>query len=390
MLFVMILRESVMMPTGFHVVIGFVVAALVSLLLTPAVGSLAFRIGAVDRPNARKVHTRIMPRLGGLAVYAAFMAGFCTLLPLVPDGMFGAYDKRFIAALLTGGSIIVLIGALDDRFELSAKVKLLGQIAAACVVVFGFGIRINLLNIPFGEAMQPVAEWLAIPLTIFWIVGCTNAINLIDGLDGLAAGVSGIAIATVLAMAAIMGSEPVLLLSAPLLGGIVGFLRHNFHPAKIFMGDSGSLFLGFSLATLSMLGFKQVTIVSFLTPLLIIGVPLSDTFFAIVRRVVNKRPIFAPDKGHLHHCLRELGFSHRGTVLIIWGIAAFFGATAIFMSTVVPSSAANWVTFVVIAVLVFILQIGAELIGIVDKSRRPVLDLLARLWMKAGLMTRSK
>jgi len=379
-----------MMPAGLYVVIGFIVAVLASLLLTPAARALAFRIGAVDRPNARKVHTRIMPRLGGLAIYAAFMIGFFALLPLLPDGLLGAYDKRFIAALLTGGSIIVLIGALDDRFELPAKAKLLGQIAAACVVVFGFGIRINLLNIPFGETMQPVAEWLAIPLTLLWIVGCTNAINLIDGLDGLAAGVSGIAIATILAMAAIMGSETIMLLSAPLLGSIVGFLRHNFHPAKIFMGDSGSLFLGFSLATLSMLGFKQVTIVSFVTPLLIIGVPLSDTFFAIVRRIVNKRPIFAPDKGHLHHCLRELGFSHRGTVLIIWGIAAFFGATAIFMSTVVPSSAANWVTFVVIAVLVCILQIGAELIGIVDKSRRPVLDLLARLGMKAGILSRSK
>jgi UDP-GlcNAc:undecaprenyl-phosphate GlcNAc-1-phosphate transferase len=379
-----------MMPTGLYLVIGFIIAAAVSLLLTPAVKAFAFKIGAVDRPNARKVHTRIMPRLGGLAIYAAFATGLAALLPFLPDAMLGGYDKRFIAALLAGGTIIVLIGALDDRFELSAKVKLLGQIAAASVVVFGFGIRIDLLNIPFGESMQPVAEWLAIPLTILWIVGCTNAINLIDGLDGLAAGVSGIAIATVLVMAVITGSEPVMLLSAPLLGGIVGFLRHNFHPAKIFMGDSGSLFLGFSLATLSMLGFKQVTIVSFVTPLLIIGVPLSDTFFAIVRRVVNKRPIFAPDKGHLHHCLRELGFSHRGTVLIIYGIAAFFGATAIIMSAVVPSSSANWVTFVVIAVLVFILQIGAELIGIVDKSRRPVLDLLARLRMKAGMMTRSK
>jgi UDP-N-acetylmuramyl pentapeptide phosphotransferase/UDP-N-acetylglucosamine-1-phosphate transferase len=251
-----------MMPTGFYVVIGFIVAAAVSLLLTPAVKAFAFKIGAVDRPNARKVHTRIMPRLGGLAIFAAFAAGLFALLPLLPDAMLSGYDMRFIAALLAGGTIIVLIGALDDRFELSAKVKLLGQVAAACVVVFGFGIRINLLNIPFGETMQPVAEWLAIPLTILWIVGCTNAINLIDGLDGLAAGVSGIAIATILVMAAIMGSEPVLLLSAPLLGGIIGFLRYNFHPAKIFMGDSGSLFLGFSLATLSMLGFKQVTIVS--------------------------------------------------------------------------------------------------------------------------------
>lgn len=378
------------MPMGMYYIFGFIIALALSLLLTPVVKSFAFKIGAVDRPNARKVHTRIMPRLGGLAIYAAFAGGFLALLPLLPDALLSGYDRRFAAALLAGGTLIVLLGALDDRFELSAKVKLLGQIAAACVVVFGFDIRISLLNIPFGDTMQPVAEWLAIPLTILWIVGCTNAINLIDGLDGLAAGVSGIAIATILVMAVIMGSEPVMLLSALLLGGIIGFLRYNFHPARIFMGDSGSLFLGFSLATLSMLGFKQVTIVSFVTPLLIIGVPLSDTFFAIVRRVVNKRPIFAPDKGHLHHCLRELGFSHRGTVLIIYGIAAFFGITAIFMSTVVPSESANWVTFVVIAVLVFILQIGAELIGIVDKSRRPVLDLLARLRMKTGFSPRSK
>ena len=238
--------------------------------------------------------------------------------------------------------------------------------------------------------MQPVAEWLSIPLTIFWIVGCTNAINLIDGLDGLAAGVSGIAIGTILVMAGLMGSEPVILMSTLLLGGIIGFLVFNFHPAKIFMGDSGSLFLGFSLAVLSMFGFKQVAIVSFVTPLLIIGVPMADTFFAIVRRMVNRKPIFAPDKGHLHHCLRELGYSHRRTVLIIYGIAAFFGVSAIIQSTVIQSSAANWVTFVVIAVLVFFMQIGAELIGLVDKSKRPVLDFIQRLRMKLIAQSRGK
>jgi UDP-GlcNAc:undecaprenyl-phosphate/decaprenyl-phosphate GlcNAc-1-phosphate transferase len=156
------------------------------------------------------------------------------------------------------------------------------------------------------------------------------------------------------------------------------------------MGDSGSLFLGFALATLSMLGFKQVAVVSFVTPLLIIGVPLSDTFFAIVRRMVNKKPIFAPDKGHLHHCLRELGYSHRRTVLIIYGIAAFFGACAIVQSVVVQSHAANWVTFVVIAVLMFVLQIGAEVIGIVDKTKRPVLNFLARMRMKPEAQSRTK
>ncbi len=378
------------MPVGVYYGLGFAIALLIALMMTPWVKKLAFKVGAIDKPNARKVHTRIMPRLGGLAIYAAFVVGFLLLYPFLPEGLLNTYDMNLIKGLLVGGTIIVLIGALDDRFELSAKVKLLGQIAAACVVVFGFGIKINLLNIPFGDTMQPVAEWLAIPLTIFWIVGCTNAINLIDGLDGLAAGVSAIAIGTILVMASLMGSEPVILVSALLLGGVIGFLVFNFHPAKIFMGDSGSLFLGFALATLSMLGFKQVAVVSFVTPLLIIGVPLSDTFFAIVRRMVNKKPIFAPDKGHLHHCLRELGYSHRRTVLIIYGIAAFFGACAIVQSVVVQSQAANWVTFVVIAVLMFVLQIGAEVIGIVDKTKRPVLNFLARMRMKPETQSRGK
>ncbi|HUC92564.1 MAG TPA: MraY family glycosyltransferase [Paenibacillus sp.] len=378
------------MPVSLYYIIGFTISLMIALLMTPAVKKLAFKVGAIDKPNARKVHSRIMPRLGGLAIYLAFVAAFLLLFPFLPDGLLNRYDMNLIKGLLVGGTMIVLIGALDDRFELSAKVKLLGQIAAAAVVVFGFDVQINLLNIPFGESMQPVAEWLSIPLTIFWIVGCTNAINLIDGLDGLAAGVSGIAIGTILAMAGLMGSEPVILMSTLLLGGIIGFLVFNFHPAKIFMGDSGSLFLGFSLAVLSMFGFKQVAIVSFVTPLLIIGVPMADTFFAIVRRMVNRKPIFAPDKGHLHHCLRELGYSHRRTVLIIYGIAAFFGVSAIIQSTVIQSSAANWVTFVVIAVLVFFMQIGAELIGLVDKSKRPVLDFIQRLRMKLIAQSRGK
>ncbi|MCU6708463.1 undecaprenyl/decaprenyl-phosphate alpha-N-acetylglucosaminyl 1-phosphate transferase [Paenibacillus sp. J5C_2022] len=371
------------MPTGLLLYsIGFVAALILALVMTPLIKKLAFKVGAIDKPNHRKVHTRIMPRLGGLAIYIAFVGAFLILQPFIPEGLLRPWDVNMINALLVGGTIIIILGALDDRFELSAKVKLLGQLLAACVVVFGFDIHINLVNVPFGESMQPIAEWIGIPLTLFWIVGVTNAINLIDGLDGLAAGVSGIAIATIAVMAAFMGYQPVILLSTLLLGGIIGFLVFNFHPAKIFMGDSGSLFLGFSLATLSMLGFKQVTIVSFVTPLLIIGVPLSDTFFAIVRRWVNKKPLFAPDKEHLHHRLQDLGFSHRRTVLIIWGVAAVFGLLAIFQSVVVQSTAANWITFAVICLLMFFLQIGAEVTGIVDKTRRPLINFLGRLGLR--------
>lgn len=369
---------------------GFVLALGLALGLTPIVKKFAIKIGAVDVPNARKVHTRVMPRLGGLAIYAAFVGAFLLLLPWLSDHFFTSVrEANLVKGLLVGGSIIVLTGALDDRFELSAKVKLLGQIIAACVVVFGFGITVDFVNIPFGHGYLSMPEWMSIPLTIFWIVGVTNAINLIDGLDGLAAGVSGIAIGTILVMSIIMGNTTVIIISLLLLGSIIGFLFFNFYPAKIFMGDTGSLFLGFSLAMLSMLGFKQVAVVSFLTPLFIIGVPLSDTFFAIIRRWRHKKPIFAPDKGHMHHCLRELGFSHRQSVLIIYAIAAFFGLLAIIQS-IAAAHEANWVTVIVVIVLLFVLQIGAEVIGIVDKSKRPLIGLFQRLRMKAEADTHSK
>jgi len=381
------------MPTGFMIGIGIsgLIASLaLALMLTPLVKKFAFRVGAIDVPNARKVHSRIMPRLGGLAIYASFTLTVLLLMYFIPDNLMMASNRNLIGALLTGGTIIVLLGALDDRFDLNAKLKLLVQIGAACVVVFGFDIKLNIVNIPFGEAMQPLGEWVGIPLTIFWIVGVTNAINLIDGLDGLAAGVSGIAIASIMGMGIIMGNGTVVMLAIVLLGSILGFLVFNFHPAKIFMGDSGALFLGFSLAMLSMLGFKQITMLSFVTPLLIIGVPLSDTFFAIVRRWVNKKPLMKADKGHLHHCLQQLGFSHRKTVLIIYGIAAFFGVCAVLQSALTKTGFGNWVTFIVICVLVFLLQIGAEFIGIVDKTRRPVINLLTRLLAKPQTETRSK
>ncbi|WP_339318563.1 MraY family glycosyltransferase [Paenibacillus sp. FSL R10-2734] len=367
---------------------GFIVCMGLALGLTPLVKKLAIKIGATDVPNARKVHTKIMPRLGGLAIFLAFVLGLLAVLPIIPYE-FTPREVNFIKALLCGGGLIVLIGALDDRFELSAKVKLLGQIIAACIVVFGFGITVDFVNIPFNNTYSSLESWIAIPLTIFWIVGVTNAVNLIDGLDGLAAGVSGIAIATIAAMAFVMGNTMVAMLCLLLLGSIIGFLFFNFHPAKIFMGDTGSLFLGFCLALLALLGFKQIAVVSFITPLLIIGVPLSDTFFAIVRRKLQKKPIFAPDKGHLHHCLRELGFSHRQTVLIIYGIAAFFGILAVIQSSAALYEA-NWVTFVVICIMLFFLQIGAEITGLIGKTKRPLINFFLRIRMKADPERSSK
>lgn len=374
------------MPIGIVYTLGFAIALIVALIMTPLVKKFAFFVGAIDKPNHRKVHTRIMPRMGGLAIYLALVVSFFCVIMLIPEGTLLGKDLNLLKAVLVGGTIIIITGAFDDRFELSAKLKFVLQIIAACVVVFGFDISIEFVSLPFGENMQRINDWIGIPVTILWIVGVTNAINLIDGLDGLASGVSGIAIATILIMAIIMGFQPVILLSTLLLGGIIGFLRYNFHPAKIFMGDSGSLFLGFCLAMLSLISFKQITLVSFVIPLLIIGVPLSDTFFAIIRRLVNRRPIFAPDKGHLHHRLQDLGFSHRKTVLMIWGIAAIFGAMAIIQSAVMKFNGANWITFAVVCIVIFFMQIGAEVIGIVDKSRRPLIGLLQKLGLKLGFV----
>jgi UDP-GlcNAc:undecaprenyl-phosphate/decaprenyl-phosphate GlcNAc-1-phosphate transferase len=257
---------------------------------------------------------------------------------------------------------------LDDMFELSAKIKFIAQIAAALIVVMYGGIQVEFINLPFGGVIE--FGYLSIPLTVIWIVGVTNAINLIDGLDGLAAGVSSIALITIAGMAIIMGDGFVVAVASIVLASTLGFLVYNFHPAKIFMGDTGALFLGYIISVLSLLGFKNVALISFIVPVIILGVPISDTFFAIIRRIVNKKPLSAPDKSHLHHCLLRLGYTHRQTVLIIYAMAAFFGLTA-----VIFSQAKVWGSFVVVAVLLLMIEVFAEKIGLMGHNHRPLLKL---------------
>lgn len=355
-------------------VIAFVTALIMAFIMTPLIKRFAILVGAVDAPNERKVHTTIMPRLGGLAIFMAFVGGYIIISPALTA--VNDFNSNAIWGLLIGGSIIVLVGALDDKFELSAKVKLFGQVIAASVVV-AFGLKVELVNIPFGEAFNINMEWLSILITVIWIVGVTNAINLLDGLDGLAAGVSAIATATMMVIALMMGYIFVALLCAVLLGSIIGFLFFNFYPAKIFMGDSGALFLGFCLATLSILGFKQAMLVSYIVPLLVLGVPLTDTFLAIVRRIIHKKPIAVADKGHLHHCLMEMGFGHRKTVLIIYAIAIAFSVCAI----VIPQ-VGQWVTVIIVIALLVGMQVIAEVIGIFSKNKKPLLDFLRKVGVK--------
>ncbi|PPA70274.1 glycosyltransferase family 4 protein [Jeotgalibacillus proteolyticus] len=330
-----------------------------SVLLTPVVKKFAVRVGATDAPNHRKVHNKVMPRLGGLAIFISFSIGIIIMRPAGEDTW----------PIMIGALIIVLTGALDDRFQLSPKAKLIGQITAALIAIIWGGVQVEFINLPFGGRLE--FGIFSIPLTLLWIVGITNAINLIDGLDGLAAGVSTIAIFTISGMAIIMGDAYVAIFGLILVASTLGFLFYNFHPAKIFMGDTGALFLGFMISVLALLGFKNITVISLIIPVLILGVPISDTFFAIVRRILHKQPISAPDKSHLHHCLLNAGFTHRETVVIIYGIASMFS-----LSAFIFSQSTIWGAIVVIAVVLFSLEIIVESVGLLGKNYRPILNLV--------------
>jgi UDP-GlcNAc:undecaprenyl-phosphate GlcNAc-1-phosphate transferase len=327
--------------------------------MTPVVKKLAFRLGATDRPNNRKVHEKIMPRMGGLVIYISFMIGLFIMNP----------ESKYHIAIMIGSVIIVLTGILDDIFELSAKVKLINQLAAALIVVIWGGVQVNFINLPFGGILE--FGWLSIPITILWIVGVTNAINLIDGLDGLAAGVSSIALISLSGMAIIMGDMYVMTIGFILLAGTLGFLLFNFYPAKIFMGDTGALFLGYMIAVLSLLGFKNVTFISFIIPIIILGVPMTDTIFAIVRRLVKKAPLSKPDKSHLHHCLLNLGFTHRQTVLMIYMISAMFGLAALIFTLTTM-----WGSLLILTIILISIELIVESVGLVDKNYRPLLNLI--------------
>lgn len=334
-----------------------------SILITPVVKRLAFKIGATDKPNQRKVHQKIMPRLGGLAIYISFVVGVLIIRPETP----------YMGAILLGSAIVVLTGILDDMYELSAKTKLLGQLSAALVVVLWGGVQVEFINLPFTTDVLEFG-FLSIPITVLWIVGITNAINLIDGLDGLAAGVSSIALITISVMAILIPNPFVVIMGGILLASTIGFLFYNFYPAKIFMGDTGAMFLGFMISVLSLLGFKNVTFISFVIPLIILGVPISDTFYAILRRIVSKKPISEPDKSHLHHCLLGLGFTHRQTVLLIYAMAAFFGLVAIIFSQAKLLGSIG-----LIIVLLIIIELLAEKIGLVGKNFKPLLKLIREI-----------
>ena len=326
-------------------------ALLISLILVPFVAKLAIKIGAVDKPNERKVHTKIMPRMGGLAIYLSFFAV-----------LFLSHEMTMQhIGLLTGGTVLVLVGIIDDKTDMPAKIKLLGQIFAACIVV-GAGVRVEFMTNFILGGVFPLYIF-SVPFTVLWIVAITNAVNLIDGLDGLAAGTSIIAAATMAISGYATGQTEMASMALILIGASLGFLKYNFHPAKIFMGDTGSMFLGYNLSVLAIMGFtKSFTVLSLVTPILVLAIPILDTLFAIIRRKMNNKPIFKPDKNHLHHCLLNYGFSHRNTVLIIYAVSAVLALCGLIMTYLNPAQ--GMCLLVVISVIIIY---GAMKLGVIGK-----------------------
>jgi UDP-GlcNAc:undecaprenyl-phosphate GlcNAc-1-phosphate transferase len=326
-------------------------ALLISLILVPFVAKLAIKIGAVDKPNERKVHTKIMPRMGGLAIYLSFFAV-----------LFLSHEMTMQhIGLLTGGTVLVLVGIIDDKADMPAKIKLLGQIFAACIVVAA-GVRVEFMTNFILGGVFPLYIF-SVPFTVLWIVAITNAVNLIDGLDGLAAGTSIIAAATMAISGYATGQTEMASMALILIGASLGFLKYNFHPAKIFMGDTGSMFLGYNLSVLAIMGFtKSFTVLSLVTPILVLAIPILDTLFAIIRRKMNNKPIFKPDKNHLHHCLLNYGFSHRNTVLIIYAVSAVLALCGLIMTYLNPAQ--GMCLLVVISVIIIY---GAMKLGVIGK-----------------------
>ena len=304
------------------ILVGFII----SFAATPIVKSFAEKVGAIDMPGeARRVHNHPIPRMGGLAIFLGFLLSVLLFVPM----------SRPLEGVLLGSVIIVATGAVDDVISLKAWVKLLLQIAAACVAVY-YGVRIEVLgnlNIFSSNDYVTLASW-SVPITVLWIVGITNSVNLIDGLDGLAVGVSTISSLTMLVIALLVADSSVAVVLAALVGACIGFMPYNLNPAKIFMGDTGSLLLGYVLATMSVLGlFKFYALVSFAVPVLAIAVPLFDTIFAFFRRLIHGQNPMHPDRGHFHHRLIDMGLSQKQAVAVLYTISAILGLAAVVITT---------------------------------------------------------
>lgn len=338
--------------------VAFIISMVCGTLLTPFVRRLAHRFGVLDHArSSRKIHGHPIPRLGGVAIVIAFYAPMVGLL-LFHSGvgqMFVA-EREHVIGLFAGGAIIALLGLYDDLRGANAWKKFLVQFAVAALL-YRLGFRMDVLANPFGEPIT--LGWLSLPFTMFWIVGVINALNLIDGLDGLAGGVALVAVVTTFLVALQRAHPLMMLFSSALAGAIIGFLFYNFNPASIFMGDTGSMFLGFVLATTALqTNQKASTAVAVLIPGIALGLPIMDTLLAIGRRAVRGRPLFQADKEHIHHRLMDLGLSHRQAVLVLYGFCILLGAAALVLTYASSIQAALLLLVLAIVAVVFLRSLG--------------------------------
>lgn len=342
-------------------IIGLVlVPFLVVACVMPFIKKIAEHVGAMDVPNARKVHKNPIARLGGLGIYLGFLVGYMLFGEATP----------IMNSVLIGSFIIILTGVVDDIKPLKASTKFIGQLIAAIVVTVYGGILIKDIS-AFGIYLE--FGIFAYPLTIFFILGCMNCMNLIDGLDGLASGISAIFFLAI----GIIGAcrcqmDLAFTLTFIMLGCCIGFLLHNFHPATIFMGDSGSLFLGFIISVITMLGYKNVMMSSLIIPLLILSVPIFDTLFAIVRRKLKGESISKPDKSHIHHQFLRRGFSQIGTVLTIYTITALFATASVIY--VLVNAKLGYVIYGVLLLCLIIFAFKTDIIFTRDEKKEEKKD----------------
>ncbi|ADL13713.1 glycosyltransferase family 4 protein [Acetohalobium arabaticum] len=330
-------------------ILCFLIAVILTYVSTPVAGRIARQVGAVDYPNTRRVNQHPVVNLGGLAIYVGVIAAV----------LFTAGINSKLLGIIISSTLMLVIGLIDDLRGLSPTSKFIWQIIAALLVT-SFGIKIEFITNPLGGVFYLGA--LSIPFTVFWLVAITNTVNLIDGLDGLAAGVSTIAAVTLLVVAIQEAELLVIILTIAVAGACIGFLQYNFNPAQIFMGDTGSLFLGFLLAAISALGaLKSAAAATLVVPILALGVPIFDTAFAIIRRRQKGEPLFQADRGHLHHRLLELGLSHKETVIVVYLISLSLGLVAIAVNGVSELQA-----FGVLAILAVILFYGSYKLGVIE------------------------
>ncbi|PIE01315.1 MAG: hypothetical protein CSA81_12080 [Acidobacteria bacterium] len=348
----------------------FTTALVIALLLVPPVKQLAFVVGVTDKPNERKVHEGHVPRLGGLAIFFSFITS-----TVIYFDSFQQFRGIFLGML-----IIVIVGIIDDAIGLDAKMKFAGQIVAGLSAILLSGVNIQFLGSVLGSSFS--LGWLSYPLTLIWIVGITNAINLSDGLDGLASGISLIAFLSFGFLAYQRGDTAIFTLCLIMVGCILGFLKYNTHPAEIFMGDTGSLFLGFSLGTISLLGnFKSLTFMTLITPALILLVPILDTLWAIIRRIREGRSPFSADNHHFHHKLLARGMNHAQSVSVIYYISAILSFLAVML--------AESMTLKYFIIPVLLLSVIFLLLQVFQKVdlRKPILWLSSRIdgWVSQTL-----